>query len=50
MKDELDMNANLLVEFLQKPSAEFTKADIVSYIKEKNIRMVNFSILPVTGA
>ena len=42
MKDELDMNANLLVEFLQKPSAEFTKADIVSYIKEKNIRMVNF--------
>ena len=25
MKDELDMNANLLVEFLQKPSAEFTK-------------------------
>ena len=42
MKDELDMNANLLVVFLQKPSAEFTKADIVSYIKEKNIRMVNF--------
>lgn len=42
MKDELDMNANLLVEFLQKPSSEFTKADIVSYIKEKDIRMVNF--------
>ena len=42
MKNELDMNANLLVEFLRKPSSEFTKADIVSYIKEKNIRMVNF--------
>lgn len=33
------MNANLLVEFLQKPASEFTKADIVSYIKEKNIRI-----------
>lgn len=42
MKNELEMNANPLVEHLQKPSSEFTKADIVSYIKDKGIRMVNF--------
>lgn len=42
MKNELEMNPNLLVEFLQKPSSEFTKADIISFIKEKEIRMVNF--------
>lgn len=42
MKNELEMNANLLVAHLQKPAAEFTKADIVSFIKEKEIRMVNF--------
>lgn len=42
MKDELKMNANLLVAALQKPSCEFTKADIISYIEENSIRMVNF--------
>lgn len=36
------MNANLLVAFLQKPAAEFTKNDIISYIKEKNIQMLKF--------
>lgn len=42
MKEELEMNANRLVEYLQKPSCEFTKADIISFVKEKEIRMVNF--------
>ena len=42
MKKEIEMNANLLVEFLKKPATEFTKADILTYIKEKGIRMVNF--------
>ena len=42
MKEEVEMNANLLVEFLKKPAREFTKADIISFIKEKEIRMVNF--------
>jgi glutamine synthetase len=36
------MSPNLLVAALQKPASEFTKADIVSYIKENDIRMVNF--------
>ena len=42
MNQELSMSPNLLVAALQKPASEFTKADIVSYIKENDIRMVNF--------
>lgn len=36
------MNANKLVAFLQKPTSEFTKADIISFIQQNDIRMVNF--------
>lgn len=42
MENVLEMNSNLLVEFLQKPSSEFTKADIVSYIRENGVKMINF--------
>ena len=42
MNQELSMSANQLVAALQKPASEFTKADIISYIKENDIRMVNF--------
>ena len=42
MNSSLEMNPNELVAFLGKPAAEFTKADIISYIEQKNIRMVNF--------
>ena len=38
----LKLNANLIVAALQKPSAEFTKADIIDYIINNDIRMVNF--------
>ena len=31
-----------MVTFLQKPAAEFTKADIINYIQQNEIRMVNF--------
>ena len=42
MNHELSMSANQLVAALQKTASEFTKADIISYIKENDIRMVNF--------
>ena len=42
MNYDLSMNANQLVAFLQKPTSEFTKADIISFIQQKDIRMVNF--------
>ena len=40
--NELLMNANEVVAFLQKPSSEFTKEDIVRFIQENDIKMVNF--------
>jgi len=42
MNNELEMTSNSLVKFLQKSPAEFTKADIISFIREKEIRMINF--------
>ena len=36
------LNANPIVVALQKPSAAFTKADIIDYIVKNGIRMVNF--------
>ena len=42
MNRELELNPNKLVAYLGKPSKEFTKADIVRYITENDIRMVNF--------
>ena len=42
MNKEIELCANQIVAYLQKPAAEFTKSDIIRYIKEKDIRMVNF--------
>ena len=42
MSKELDLCPNALVAFLGKPTTEFTKADIIRYIKENGVRMVNF--------
>ena len=38
----LKLNANLIVSALQKPASELTKADIIDYIVNNDIRMVNF--------
>ena len=42
MNRELALNPNKVVAFLGKPAREFTKADIINYITENSIRMVNF--------
>ena len=39
--NELLMNANEVVTFLQKPSTEFTKDDIIRFIRGNEIKMVN---------
>jgi len=41
-KAELTMNANQLVAFLEKPTELFTKADIIRFIENNEIKMVNF--------
>ena len=50
MNQDFSMHANPLVAKLQKPASEFTKADIVSYIKENEITMVNFCLLYTSDA
>lgn len=41
MKD-ISLNPNKIVEFLQKPAEEFTKSDLIRYVKENDIKMVKF--------
>lgn len=36
------LNPNPLVRFLQKPAKDFTKADIINYIENNDVKMVNF--------
>lgn len=42
MNKELSMCPNKLVEAIGKPTKEFTKKDIIEYIQENGIRMINF--------
>ncbi|MBU0487193.1 MAG: glutamine synthetase family protein [Bacteroidetes bacterium] len=41
-KDDFTLNPHAIVRFLQKSAAEFTKEDLVSFIVENEIEMVNF--------
>ena len=42
MTDNISLNPNPLVNYLGKPSAEFTKADLIKYVEDNGIQMVNF--------
>jgi glutamine synthetase len=42
MNNYTEMNPNPLVQYLNKPSEEFTKADLIRYIEDHDIEMVNF--------
>ncbi len=42
MESNIALCPNRLVEFLQKDPREFRKADIIRYVKENGIRMINF--------
>lgn len=41
-EDQVKMNPNTLVQYLDKPAEDFTKRDLVKFIEGKNIEMVNF--------
>jgi len=50
MKDnQIKLNPNLLVQFLQKPTTEFTKEDIITFIDENDIEMLNFRYVGEDG-
>lgn len=42
MNNSIELNKNLIVQALQKPACEFTKQDIIDYIVNNGIEMVNF--------
>ncbi len=46
---EILLNPNDLVRFLKKPSAEFTRHDIVRFIEENGIEMLNFRYVGEDG-
>ncbi len=50
MKDsEILMNPNELVQFLKKPSSQFTKDDIIQFCDETEIEMINFRYVAEDG-
>lgn len=42
MSKNFDLNPNEVVSFLQKNPEEFRKSDIIRFVKENGIRMINF--------
>lgn len=42
MDDQVTLNPNKLVSFLNKKADDFTKKDIIHFIEKNNIRMLNF--------
>ncbi|MEW5818754.1 MAG: glutamine synthetase family protein [Cyanobacteriota bacterium] len=39
---EIELNPNKLVKYLNKPSEDFTKEDIIKFVVENDIKMINF--------
>jgi len=47
--NEIQLNPNELVQFLKKPSQEFTREDIIRFIEAKGIVMLNFRYVSDDG-
>ncbi|MEA3504566.1 MAG: glutamine synthetase family protein [Bacteroidota bacterium] len=49
MKTNLEMNPNPLVQYLNKPAIGFTKADLIKFIEDNDIEMLNFRYVGEDG-
>ena len=49
MKDTAGMNMNKIARFLGKPAKEFTKQDLLRFIEENDIEMMNFRYVAGDG-
>ncbi|RLD63561.1 MAG: glutamine synthetase [Bacteroidetes bacterium] len=49
MEKLTNLNPNRLESFLQKPASQFTKNDIINFIEENNIKMLNFRYVAEDG-
>ena len=48
-ENKILLNPNKIVKYLKKPAAEFTKQDIIKYIIDNNIEMMNFRYVAEDG-
>lgn len=48
-KKEIELSPNPLEQFLKKPATEFTKNDIIAYIENHGIEMINFRYVADDG-
>ena len=49
MTNDIALNPNKLVQHLQKPAEDFTKQDIVKFVVDTGIRMINFRYVAGDG-
>jgi glutamine synthetase len=49
MNEQLALNPNKVVKALQKPASDFTRLDIVQFIEQNDIRMLNFRYVAGDG-
>lgn len=49
MKDQIALNPNPLVQYLKKSADDFTRADIIKYVEDQNITMINFKYVAGDG-
>ena len=49
MYEEIDLNPNRIVHFLNKPAKDFTKKDLINFIVKNDIKMVNFRYIGGDG-
>src|SRR5574344_96985 len=49
MKDDLALNMNEVVNYLKKTPKEFTKADMIKFVEEKEMKMINFRYVAGDG-
>ena len=49
MKEEQNMNMNQVAAYLKKAPADFTKADMIRFVEENEIQMINFRYVAGDG-
>jgi len=49
MNEEIALNPNKLVQYLNMPAEDFTKKDIIKFVEENGIRMLNFRYVSGDG-
>lgn len=49
MKEDLTMNMNVVASYLHKSPKDFTKADMIRFVEENEVKMVNFRYVAGDG-